>query len=118
MSFLLDPPMLVAAGILIERELDEDRRDVAEAAVLGTFFGASFGLYHNVPGLGIMWRPFRARDGRDFMWNSGILRLRTESSGWRAHAIAAAIFATYPFFLKAGRRLGRRRSPRVLAPVS
>ncbi|MGB3333304.1 MAG: hypothetical protein WBA79_10885 [Mycobacterium sp.] len=118
MSFLLDPPMLVAAGALIEREVDADERDFAEAAVLGIFFGASFGLYNNVPGLGIMWRPFGARNGRDFMWNSGVLRLRTESTGWPGHAIAAALFATYPFFLKLGRRLGRRRSSHVLALVS
>ncbi|WP_046315874.1 hypothetical protein [Mycobacterium sp. UM_Kg1] len=118
MSFLLDPPMLVAAGVLIEREVDVAERDLAEAAVLGTFFGASFGLYNNVPGLGIMWRPFGSRNGRDFMWNSGILRLRTESLGWRAHAVAAVLFATYPFFLKSGRRLGRRRSPRPLTLVS
>lgn len=118
MSFLLDPPMLVAAGVLIEREVDAEQRDLAEAAVLGTFFGASFGLYNNVPGLGMMWRPFGSRDGRDFMWNSGILRLRTESLGWHGHALAAAIFATYPLFLKVGRRLGRRHSPGALASVS
>lgn len=118
MSFLFDPPMLVAAGVLIERRLDEDRRDVAEAAVLGTFFGASFGLYNNVPGLGVLWRPFRAINGRDFMWNSGVFRLNTDQLGWREHAVAGIVFATYPFFLKLGRRLGRRRALHAPAPVS
>ncbi|BBY22947.1 hypothetical protein [Mycobacterium stomatepiae] len=107
MSFLLDPPLLFASGVLIERQLPPDRRDVAEAATLGVFFGGSFGLYNNVPGLGLLWRPFRARDGRDFMWNSGVFGVETEELGYRMHAAAGVIFATYPFFIKLGRRLGR-----------
>jgi hypothetical protein len=47
-SFLLDPPLLFAAGVLIERRLPSDRRDLAEAATLGVFFGGSFGLYEVV----------------------------------------------------------------------
>ncbi|WP_343601236.1 hypothetical protein [Mycobacterium sp.] len=107
MSFLFDPPMLVASGVLIERGLPVEQRDVAEAATLGMFFGTSFGLYHNVPGLGLLWRPFRAQNGRDFMWNSGVLGIKTHQLSWPMHAAAGAIFATYPFFIKLGRRLGR-----------
>ena len=77
MSFLLDPPLLFASGVLIERRLPSDRRDIAEAATLGVFFGGSFGLYNNVPGLGMLWRPFRAQNGRDFMWNSGVFGVNT-----------------------------------------
>ena len=77
MSFLFDPPLLFASGVLIERRLPADRRDLAEAATLGVFFGGSFGLYNNVPGLGLLWRPFRARNGRDFMWNSGVFDVNT-----------------------------------------
>ncbi|MEE2854327.1 MAG: hypothetical protein VX424_16950 [Actinomycetota bacterium] len=106
MSFLLDPPLLMASGALIERHVPPDRRDVAEAAVLGIFFGGSFGLYHDVPGLGLLWRPFRARNGRDFMWNSGVFGVDTAKAGWPLHAAAAAIFATYPLFIKIGRRFG------------
>ncbi|MGH3678538.1 MAG: hypothetical protein ACRDU5_22925 [Mycobacterium sp.] len=109
MSFLLDPPMLVAAGVLIERALPEEQRDVAEAAALGVVFGASFGLYNNVPGLGVLWRPFRSQNGRDFMWNSGVFRVKTSDISPPMHAVAGGIFATYPFFIKLGRRLGRRR---------
>jgi hypothetical protein len=107
MSFALDPPLLVVSGVLIERNVASDRRDVAEAAVLGVFFGGSFGLYNNVPGLGVLWRPFRARNGRDFMWNSGVFGVNTAEAGWPLHAAAGAIFATYPLFIKLGRRLGR-----------
>lgn len=111
MSFLFDPPLLFAAGVLIERRVPADRRDLAEAATLGVFFGGSFGLYNNVPGLGVLWRPFRAQNGRDFMWNSGVFGLNTEDTAkadWPLHAAAGGIFATYPFFIKMGRRLGRR----------
>jgi hypothetical protein len=115
-SFLLDPPLLFASGVLIERALPEERRDVAEAATLGVFFGGSFGLYNNVPGLGLLWRPFRARNGRDFMWNSGVFGLnvsdtaaKTGKADWPLHAAAGGIFATYPFFIKLGRKLGRRK---------
>jgi hypothetical protein len=107
-SFVLDPPLLFAAGVLIERRLPSDQRDLAEAATLGVFFGGSFGLYNNVPGLGVLWRPFRAANGRDFMWNSGVFGVNTAEAGPRLHAAAGAIFATYPFFIKLGRRLGRR----------
>ena len=107
MSFALDPPLLVVSGVLIERNVPSDRRDMAEAAVLGVFFGGSFGLYNNVPGLSVLWRPFRARNGRDFMWNSGVFGVNTAEAGWPLHAAAGAIFATYPFFIKFGRRLGR-----------
>jgi hypothetical protein len=106
-SFALDPPLLFAAGVLIERRVPSDRRDLAEAATLGVFFGGSFGLYNNVPGLGVLWRPFRAQNGRDFMWNSGVFGVDTARAGWPLHAAAGAIFSTYPFFIKLGRRLGR-----------
>jgi hypothetical protein len=108
MSFLLDPPMLFASGMLLERRLRRDRRDIAEAAILGIFFAGSFGLYNNVPGLGLLWRPFRAANGRDFMWNSGVFSVDTNEAEWPLHAAAGGIFATYPFFIKLGRHLGRR----------
>ncbi|MFV0494483.1 hypothetical protein [Mycobacterium sp.] len=110
MSFAFDPPLLFASGVLIERRMPPERRDLVEAAVLGVFFAGSFGLYNNVPGLGLLWRPFRARNGRDFMWNSGIFDLKTDELNWPAHAAASGLFATYPFFLKFGRALGRRVS--------
>ncbi|MGV0634235.1 hypothetical protein ABQE69_11165 [Mycolicibacillus trivialis] len=117
MSFLFDPPLLVAAGVLIERTVPEEQREVAEAATLGTFFAGSFGLYHNVPGLGVLWRPFRSRDGRDFMWNSGVFRIDTDKLDAPMHAAAGLIFATYPLFVKLGRRLGRpRRAALRVAP--
>lgn len=112
MSFALDPPLLFASGVLIERHVPVRRREVVEAAVMGVFFAGSFGLYNNVPGLGFLWRPFRAQNGRDFMWNSGVFGVDTAKAEWPLHAAAGGIFASYPFFLKLGRGVGRLLSAR------
>jgi hypothetical protein len=50
----------------------------------------------------------RADDGRDWMLNSGVLRLDHRATGRTTHAISAAIFATYPLWLYLGWRRGRR----------
>jgi hypothetical protein len=110
MSFLLDPPMLVASGVLIERAVPERRRDLAEAATMGTFIGISLALYLEAPGLGAFWKPFGSRNGRDFMLNSGVFHINTAGVGWKTDVVSAAIYSTYPLFLKLGRRLGRRRA--------
>ncbi len=108
MSFLFDPPLLVAAGYTIERAVPDEQRECCEALTLGTFIGVSYALYNDVPGLGAFWKPFRASGGRDFMLNSGVFRFESREVGWPTHLAAAAIFSTYPLWLKLGRRLGRR----------
>lgn len=110
MSFLLDPPLLIASGIAIEKVLPEDQRDQAEMAVDTVFLGISTLLYTKapVPGLGLFWKPFRSANSRDFMLNSGVFHFRYESPGWRTHTAAIATFATYPLWLKLGRRIGQR----------
>ena len=108
MSFLLDPGMLVASGVLIERAVPEEKRDLAEAATMATFIGISLALYLEAPGLGLFWKPFKSKNGRDFMINSGVFHVNTDDAGWKTDVVSAAIYATYPFFLKLGRRLGRR----------
>lgn len=107
MSFLLDPGLLVASGVAIETVVPEDRRGVAELATIGTFMTVSSALYAKTPGLGIFWKPFGSTNGRDFMLNSGVFRFEHENPGWVTHATAATIFATYPIWLKLGRRIGR-----------
>jgi hypothetical protein len=112
MSFLLDPPLLVASGIAIER-LAGDRRvaDGLATVTLTGFLGVSVPLWNDVraPVLEAIWQPFGSDGPRDFMVNSGVLHLpvprRAEP---RHHLAAAAVFATYPLFLHLGRRLGRR----------
>lgn len=112
MSFLLDPPLLVAAGSAIERLAPDDR--TARRAAGGTvavFVGVSLALYANTPGLGAFWRPFRARNGREFMLTSGLGRT-DGPRGASQHAAALALFALYPAWLELGRRAARARPAR------
>ena len=108
MSFLVDPPLLVLSGAAIERLApDEQTKDVAGAAVLGTFLVTSGALYANADWIRWFWRACRAETGRDWMLNSGVFHFDEKRAGPGTHALAAAIFATYPFWLRLGRRLGR-----------
>ncbi len=117
MSFLIDPPLLVATGAALERLApDEESKKLADKAVLVTFLGISTGLYLNLPGLGFVWKPFRAKSGRDWMLNSGVFRCNYENPPLRTHLAAAAIFATYPLWLKLGHRLARATATTVTEP--
>jgi hypothetical protein len=112
MSFLLDPPLLVAAGVAIERLVDDG--EVADRAALATltgFLGVSVPLWLDArtPVLRPIWRPFGTSGPREFMVTSGVLPLSVpERLRPRHHLIAATVFATYPLALALGRRLGRR----------
>lgn len=117
MSFLLDPPLLVASGAAIERLTgDEDTADRLSRVTLAGFLGISVTLWNDVdaPLLRPLWRPFGSAGPRDFMVNSGVLRLPVPRRPTpRDHLAAAVVFATYPLFLSLGRRLGRRRRSRA-----
>jgi len=69
-----------------------------------------FSLYLNRPWTRWIWELCRARDGRDWMLNSGVLGLDERAAGPVTHAVSAALFATYPYWLWRGWRDGRRRS--------
>lgn len=113
MSFLLDPPLLAAAGFAIERTCG--RRgcgDAASAGTLGTFWAVSGALWADVEArpLRLLWSTMGSADGRDFMVNSGVLSLSVpRPARGRHHAAAVALFATYPLALWLGRRLARSR---------
>ena len=110
MSFLLDPPLLLAAGAAVERFVPEEHQGTADAAVLGVFVGVSYALYLNVPGLGFIWRPwFKGEDSRDFMLRSGMIPRWPLRSERATDVAAAAMFSLYPAWYVLGRRLGRRR---------
>lgn len=110
MSFLLDPPLLVAAGAVIERRAPTPAaaRKLSLATTL-TFVGVSAALYARAPGLRVLWRGFGARDGREFMLSSGLARVDHERMSPVQHALALALFALYPACLAVGRRAARRR---------
>ncbi len=107
MSFLIDPPWLYANGRLTAALPERAQRPVA-AATLAAFLTTSVSLYLNRPWTRWIWRLCRARDGRDWMLNSGVLRLDHEDVSPRTHAVSAALFASYPFWLWLGLRHGRR----------
>ncbi len=101
--------MLVASGAAIERYVDDEptaRR--LRAATVATFVGVSLALYANTPGLGALWRPFRARSGREFMLTSGLARVDEEGMSGRDHARALSLFLAYPLWLRLGSALGTR----------
>lgn len=114
MSFLIDPPLLYSGGrtyARLTREMQPSaRRDAAVgAAYMAVFWGISVGLYMEQGWTRPVWRLCRAQSGRDWMLNSGVLKLDWRKAGQRTHAVSALIFATYPLWLWLGVRRGRRR---------
>lgn len=109
MSFLLDPPMLVASGALIERAVsDEETAQALQTAVATVFIAGSAALWLNAPTGRAVWRAFGEDSGRDFMVNSGVLDIDHERGGAWSHVVATAILATYPLWVRLGRRLASR----------
>ena len=111
MSFLIDPPWLYANGRAygrMTRATPDARRDAAfVGATMGVFWGVSIALYLDKSWTRPLWKACRARSGRDWMLNSGVLRLNEAKAGAPTHIISAAIFATYPYWLWRGLRAGR-----------
>ena len=102
MSFLLDPPLLYASGRLSPRR-------VADAATVAVFIGTGIGFYRDAPWAQPFIRFLPGRDGRDFMWTTGVLPLPHSQRRRRPlfDKLAVAVFATYPIWLWLGTR-GRR----------
>lgn len=111
MSFLIDPPWLYATGRVYGRLMDErtPAARVAHTATAGVFLATSISLYLNLPWTRPIWERCSAEDGRDWMLNSGLFRIDHRRAGWRVHAAAATLFATYPWWLLLGERAGRKR---------
>ncbi len=74
---------------------------------MAVFWGVSIPLYLDHRWTRPIWRACRARSGRDWMLNSGVTRLDARGAGAATHAVAAAIFATYPYWLWRGIQTGR-----------
>ena len=115
MSFLADPPMLVASVVAIDSVVsDEDTAKKLELGVLLVFLVVSISLYLNLGWVRKFWEFFGEKSGRDFMFNSGVLPLSEERMPSSKHAMSVAIFATYPLWLRLGRKIGARmRTNRV-----
>lgn len=109
MSFLVDPPLLIACGAASNLLPDEKSRKVAQRAVLATFLGTSIALYLNAPVTRRLWELCRAESGRDWMLNSGVTHVEHKSPRPGVHLAAAALFAIYPLWYRVGTHLVPRR---------
>jgi hypothetical protein len=107
MSFLIDPPWLYANGRALAQVSEPPKRDRLAAATLGVFLVTSISLYLNSAWTRPIWRLCRARSGRDWMLNSGVLKLDPDRAGTPTHLVSGALFATYPLCLWLGLRHGR-----------
>lgn len=111
MSFLIDPPWLYATGRAYGQMIPSERDRAAralEAATIGAFLLTSVSLYVDAAWTKPIWRACGAASGRDWMLNSGVLKLDWRKAGARTHLVSAAIFATYPMWLRLGVKRGRR----------
>lgn len=109
MSFLIDGPALYLAGRRLSQATDD--ADLAEGLATATaagFLAISIPLYLNRPWTRLIWRLCRARNGRDWMINSGVLRVDETAVGRVGHGLAGVAFATYPLWIWLGLRHGRR----------
>jgi hypothetical protein len=77
-------------------------------ATTGVFWLVSVSLYLNKRWTDPIAKACKAEDGRDWMLNSGVLKLDHRSAGPRTHTVAALIFLTYPLWLWLGYRRGLR----------
>jgi hypothetical protein len=108
-SFLLDPPLLVASGAATEAALgDDSAADLVGALTVGAFVGVSAALYANWDPVVRRWPTLGARTGREFMLTSGLAEVDEASIGPRRHAAALSLFALYPLWFRLGRALVRR----------
>jgi hypothetical protein len=106
MSFLVDPPLLITAGALIERNSPNKLvADTLEKSTLAIFIGTSANLYLDKPHTKWMWKLMRAKSGRDWMINSDVFHFEYENPSVFTHMISILIFSTYPFWIKLGRKL-------------
>jgi hypothetical protein len=112
--FLVDPALLLADGYVIGRISPNDGVAKAlEATAITGFLATSISLYFDAEWTRPMWEACRAKSGRDWMVNSGVFRFDYEKPTAKTHALAGAIFATYPLWLRLGIRLGRHRKSKA-----
>jgi hypothetical protein len=109
MSFLIDPPLLVGTGALIEKITDDEEsaRRLEQLTIAG-FLATSISLYLNAPWTRWIAAMCQADSGRDWMLNSGVFKFDHEEMSPRTHLASAAIFATYPIWLRMGRKLASK----------
>ncbi len=106
MSFLIDPPLLVASGVAYAKA-DGPRPKAAGLTTIGVFWLAAAAFFRDHAATRPVTRAFRSRDGQDFMINSGVLRIRYRPRSAGTWAASLLVLATYPLWLWLGWMLGR-----------
>lgn len=106
MSFLIDPPLLAASGAAYAKARGP-RPALAGAATTAVFWAAGAAFYTDRSWTRPVARRSGARDGQDFMINSGVLGVGYRRGSARTHLAAALAFATYPLWFLVGWTLAR-----------
>ena len=88
MSFLIDPALLYAGGRTYAATTPAEERTLANdlrvgAQTMAFFYAVSVGLYLDQEWTKPIWRPVRAKSGRDWMINSGVTRFDAAKAGPR-----------------------------------
>jgi hypothetical protein len=100
-SFLLDPPILYAAGRAYGATAPESAQG-RQAAIVGTLatgalVGVSVALWLDHPATKPLWKAFGAASGREYQAFTGLHSWKNASkAGPREHALAALGFGLYP----------------------
>ena len=106
--------MPLCPHVLVVEVEDPDKnkktRSVLSFITILLFYVTSISLYFNLEWTRWIWEMCKAESGRDWMINSGVFKFDHQNVSPRGHAISAAIFATYPLWLKLGYRLAERAS--------
>lgn len=108
-SFLIDPFLLAALGVLIVYVASSRPGVILAlcAVTLGIFYACSISLYLDLAWIEWMWRLCGAASGRDWMLNSGVLGLDYTKVTVTTHVVAVVLFVLYPLWLYLGTRLGQ-----------
>ena len=120
-SFLIDGPWLASLGWVYGKATnlikDDGKRNKVRKCLnlttVGSFYITSISLYFNMEWTRWIWEMCKAESGRDWMINSGVFHFDHENVSPKGHAIGAAIFATYPLWLKSGYKLADRSKQAV-----
>jgi hypothetical protein len=117
-SFLVDPPLLLADGELFARALPEGAQGrgalVAGALTTGVFWAAAAAFWVDHPAVAPARKAFGYRSGREFMLRYPLPERarRRRRRDRREDAVALAALAAYPLWWWLGWDHGRRARPR------
>ena len=114
-SFLIDPFLLIIAGLIIAYVAARSAKNffsrkkiirILDFITLIIFWGVSFSLYFNLSIFSWIWNMVGAQSGRDWMLNSGVFHFQFTNQSMTTNLIAGFIFALYPLWLILGVKIG------------